>query len=676
MKVLRVSHSAVVDAWRERERELRAAGVDVRLLTARTWDEGGAPVPLVPRPGEPVRGVRTLGNHPALFVYDPRPLWRALGERWDVIDLHEEPFALATAEILVLRRLRALLGSRDAAPAPYVLYSAQNIAKRYPWPFRWLEARALRHAGAVSVCNEAAGRIVRDKGARGPVEVVPLGVDLETFSPGPAPSDRALVPDDGPVTVGYAGRLAPHKGVDVLLRAVADDARFRLRLAGAGPQEAELRELAAPLGERATFLGPLPDTSLPEFYRSLDVLAVPSLETPGWVEQFGRVAVEAMACGVPVVASDSGALPDVVGGAGLLVPPGDAAALRDALARVATETGLAEKLRAAGLERARSCAWDEVARRYLALYESVTGSATTTGRATSTDTGGRAVAGVPEPPEVVLVAYGSPDLVRDALAPLQGRFPLTVVDNSSLPEIREISESAGALYLDPGRNGGFAAGVNHALAHRQAPGADVLLLNPDAVVTPEDVATLQRGLHAQPRTASVGPVQVDGDGTPARVVWPYPSPAATWIEAVGLASRRRTPPSSSFVIGSVLLLNARAIDEVGPFDERFFLYAEETDWAYRASRLRWHHRVVEDASALHLGGATSTDPTRRETHFHASQERYLRKHHGTTGWRLARVGAVLGAAARTLVLRGDARDSARRRLRLYLKGPVRAEASL
>src|SRR4051794_31843242 len=102
VRVLRISHSAVVDAWRERERRLTGRGVDVRLLTARAWDEGGTRVDLVPRPDEGVTGVGTIGRHPALFLYDPRPVWRALKEPWDLLDIHEEPFALATAEILLL----------------------------------------------------------------------------------------------------------------------------------------------------------------------------------------------------------------------------------------------------------------------------------------------------------------------------------------------------------------------------------------------------------------------------------------------------------------------------------------------------------------------------------------------------------------------------------------------
>lgn len=664
LRVLRVSHSAVVTAWRERERALRRDGVDVHLVSARAWDEGGVRVPLEPLPGEVVTGAGTLGTHPALFLYDPRPLWRLLGERWDVLDLHEEPFALATAQVLALRWLRRAVDEvRGRAPgpaAPYVLYSAQNLDKRYPWPFRWFERRTLRGAAAVSVCNDDAGRVVRRKGARGVVETIPLGVDPEIFRPS---SGRA--PRTGRAVVGYAGRLAPHKGVDVLLDAVAADDRLELRVAGDGPERDALRARARRLGDRVRFVGSLDEDGLADFYRGLDVLAVPSRATPGWVEQFGRVAVEAMACGVPVVATSTGALPDVVADAGLLVPPDDPGSLRDALVRVFTDPALAATLREAGLRRAASCTWEVVAERYRDLYATIAA-----GREAASS---GADAAARHDPEVVLVAYGAPELVESALAPLAGAVPITVVDNSSQPRIREIVERAGGRYLDPGRNGGFAAGVNHALAHRQEPGRDVLLLNPDAEISLDDVRHLERTLHAAPRTASVGPSQVDGDGNPSRVVWPYPSPLATWVDAVGLGRLRAARPDRGFVVGSVLLLSADALADVGAFDERFFLYAEETDWAYRANRRGWRHVVDTGVVAVHLGGATSSDPARRDTHFHASQEHFQRKHYGTAAWQVARAGAVVGSAARSLLLRGEARQSAVRRLRLHVRGPAAAE---
>ena len=272
MRVLRIFHSAVVDAWRERERHLRALGADVDLITARRWNEGGTDVTLAARPGEPVTGVRTWGRHPALFVYAPLPLWRALARPYDVIDIHEEPFALATAEILLLRRLRR-------QRAPYILYSAQNIDKRYPPPFRWLERWALRHAAALSVCNSEAGRICERKGFPGAATLIPLGVDTERFSPGPAGEDG-----EAPV-IGYVGRLEPHKGVDVLLEALAEVDGAVLRVAGAGPEEARLRARTTWLGldERVEMVGSLRQEDLPALYRSLDVLACRRGRRPtGW----------------------------------------------------------------------------------------------------------------------------------------------------------------------------------------------------------------------------------------------------------------------------------------------------------------------------------------------------------------------------------------------------------
>ena len=169
-----------------------------------------------------------------------------------------------------------------------MLYSAQNIDKRYPPPFRWLERWALRHASALSVCNSEAGRICERKGFPGAATLIPLGVDTERFSPGSEPARPAPV-------IGYVGRLEPHKGVDVLLEALADVDGAVLRVAGAGPEESRLRArtTALSLDDRVELVGSLTQEQLPGFYRGLDVLVVPSRPTPGWLEQFGRVVVEA-----------------------------------------------------------------------------------------------------------------------------------------------------------------------------------------------------------------------------------------------------------------------------------------------------------------------------------------------------------------------------------------------
>lgn len=665
MRVLRVSHSATVAAWRGRERALRARGAEVTLLTARRWHAGGVPVELQTAPGDEAVPVRTWGRHPALFVYDPRPFWRALGQKWDVIDIHEEPFALATAEVLLLCALR-----RNGAPV--VLYTAQNIEKRYPLPFRWFERTALRTARGISACNTDAARISMTKGFPGRARVIPLGIDSDEFTPG----DRKV--DATAPVAGFLGRLVPEKGLETLLQAVAGAPGLRLRIAGAGPMADALPARVAGLGiaDRVEVLGPVAPEKVPEFYRTIDVLAVPSQATASWTEQFGRVAVEAMAAGVPVVASDAGALVEVVERAGLIVPQGDAAALGAALVE-ATGPRRGALVRA-GLARAATCTWDAVADRYLELYDSVRHEGDRADEDAATDRAGSSAgtdvvvndAGTSSEPEIVVVAYGAPDLVRRALTPVAGRT-VTVVDNSSLPEIAAVCAELGVRYLDPGTNGGFAAAVNTVLADRLAPGRDILLLNPDATIDPDQIALLQRALHADPGLASVGPAQVDEHGRPARVRWPFPTPGGAWAEALGLARLRRGP---GFVIGSVLLLRGAALDQVGGFDERFFLYAEETDWAYRAHLLGWRHAVVPDAHALHTGAGTSTDTLRRDIHFHASQERYYRKHFGTIGWALTRAAVVTGSAVRGTLFGGERGRAAWRRAALYTRGPVRVEA--
>lgn len=274
--------------------------------------------------------------------------------------------------------------------------------------------------------------------------------------------------------------------------------------------------------------------------------------------------------------------------------------------------------------------------------------------------------------DVIVVAYNAPELLGRALHPLSG-LDVLVVDNSSSRAVAKVAAEYGCRYVDPGTNGGFAAGVNVGLNQRHA-GRDVLLLNPDAVISTADIQALQSALHTDPALAAVGPVQVDDDGRRVRVSWPFPSPGGTWLEALGLARLRRGAPQ--YVSGSILLLRDSAVEAVGSFDERFFLYSEETDWQWRAHRAGWRSAVVPEIVAVHAGGGTSSDEGRRLAHFHASHELYLRKHFGAAGWYVARLGQVLGDGIRTLLPWRPQSETRRRRLTTYLRGPVRSRVRL
>jgi glycosyltransferase involved in cell wall biosynthesis/GT2 family glycosyltransferase len=633
----------VVSAWRQRERELIARGADVRLLSSRTWNEGGRDVEFDPESDDFAVATQTLGRHPSVFVYAPRPLWQLLSEGWDLLDLHEEPNALATAEILLMRRLRGLR-------TPFVLYSAQNIEKRYPIPFRWIERHALRRAAGAYVCNHEAGRILRSKGLAPRAKLIGLGIDLELFKP----ADRGTpVP---PLRVGYVGRLESHKGVGILVEAAATAPDWTLEIVGGGPERPNLRRRAEQLGmsDRVRFAGHL-GLALPEFYRQLDVIVIPSLPTRTWREQFCRVAVEAMASGVPVVASRSGAIPDVVAAAGILVEPGNAAQIREAVT-AAIEPSHWHELRAAGLERAQRYGWSEVARQHMELYHQVLANP-----------------GPPEPdsaapPEVVIVAYGSPKPLAQTLAALEGHFSVTLVDNSSLEETADLARRFNAHYVNPHGNIGFARGVNTALRSLGVRGrdrADVLLLNPDAVITADGVLTLQKRLHANSTYACVAPSQTHPiTGAVERVVWPFPSPAAAWLTAVGAG---RIDQRHGFVIGSILLIRRSALNDVGEFDERFFLYAEETDWQRRAVDRGWTIGFVPEVGATHLGAGTGGSSERRFRLFHTSLMTYMKKHYGRFGLASFRLAMVVGGLGRCILASGERRAAASRRVQLYLK---------
>jgi glycosyltransferase involved in cell wall biosynthesis len=364
LRILRVYHSGVVDEYRERERGLQALGHEVTLVCPPYWQEGGSRVHGSPAADLRVRVIPVRGReHPILFWYASRAFRQVVRElQPDIVDLHEEPYSLSVAAALHAVR-------RERPAAKVCLYSAQNILKRYPPPFRQLEAIALARAAACYPCSTEAGDVLRAKGYAGPLHVIPLGVSVPEAGHRHAP---------GPVVAGFLGRLEPYKGAQVALEAVAraraQGGDVRLEVLGSGPQEGELRALAARLGIEASvhFAGAVPQDEALRRISDLDVVLIPSLTMPGWKEQFGRVAAQAMAAGVPVLASASGSLPEVVGDARMLAAEGDDAAFAAKLLELAGSSALRAELGAQGRARARALfAWDSVAEDLDRMYRQV-----------------------------------------------------------------------------------------------------------------------------------------------------------------------------------------------------------------------------------------------------------------------------------------------------------------
>jgi GT2 family glycosyltransferase len=250
---------------------------------------------------------------------------------------------------------------------------------------------------------------------------------------------------------------------------------------------------------------------------------------------------------------------------------------------------------------------------------------------------------------------------------LEGRFGVTIVDNSSLYETAELARRFGAHYVDAQSNLGFARGVNLALKSLRDRGrnsSDVLLLNPDAVISADGVLTLQRHLHANPTYACIAPAQNHPiTGVPERVVWPFPSPSSAWLTAIGAG---RLDRRHGFGIGSILLIRRSALENVGDFDERFFLYAEETDWQRRAIRRGWQIGYVPEVVATHLGAGTGGSAKRRFQLFHTSLLTYMEKHHGRSGEGSFRLAMILGGLVRSVLATGESRAAAHDRMRFYL----------
>ena len=359
-RVLLLSKASLAAIYQRQLEAIAAAGVALLALVPPSWrDERGEQ--------------QLVRAHTAGYRLEALPLrynghfhlytWRGLAAvmrafRPNIVHIDEEPYNLAAWQAFYHARR---IGAKT------LFASWQNLSRRYPPPFSWGERWLLRGVDYALAGTEGSAAAWRAKGYRGPIKVIPqFGVDTTRFRPAESCEER-------PFTFGYVGRLVAAKGVDLLLRAASElGGEWRLRIVGGGPERVELIALAAKLGiaARVDFTPQLPSTEMPAVYHSLDALVLPSRRTPRWQEQFGRVLTEAMACALPVIGADSGAIPGVIGEAGLLFPEGDTVTLTEQLRRIREDAALRTELGERGRRRVAAYFTQEiVAAKMVAVYQ-------------------------------------------------------------------------------------------------------------------------------------------------------------------------------------------------------------------------------------------------------------------------------------------------------------------
>ena len=348
MSLLVVSHSYVLSNARGKIRQLKTP---LFLIVPREWPFEFLTASAEPEPNSDIKLIPIrvlLGGRVIRFIFSPPVLVNALRKiRPKVVLVEEEPNSLALAQFSMLKRRFSFR---------LLAFTWENIRRR-PLLTGAIEKLNLKNTDGMIAGTDGAAGVIRHKGYEGPISVIPqMGVGPE-FSP------SKMNTGGQSFVLGYVGRLVEEKGLRLLFKTIEKlPGEWELHVVGNGPLRPELEEIAVTGGfrERVRFMDFIPRDDLPSALRGFDLFVLPSISIGAWKEQFGRVLIEAMACGVPVIGSSCGAIPEVIGDAGLIFKEGDSNDLNARIMELMSDPNLRTTFAKRGLERVQAMYADEV----------------------------------------------------------------------------------------------------------------------------------------------------------------------------------------------------------------------------------------------------------------------------------------------------------------------------
>jgi len=367
MKILVASHTYIVDLNREKFRALarlqpnievtivvpkswRPGGVQNKIIESQYLDEGNFKVVPISNFSQNNQGLLTFGLDLFSLLKTFKP---------NIIQVEQGSKALTYSQFITLNNLLGL-------KAKNVFFTWWNLPYDLKFPVSLLEGYNLKYTDGIVVGNQDGKDILRQKGYNRHIEVMPqLGIDENLFKPEPQPELKAelgIKPDE--FVIGFVGRFVEEKGLITLAKALSGLKEYPWKwvLLGRGELRSQLLEIAEKFGfqDRLILIESVPHDQVQRYINLMNTLVLPSettdkfktLTAAGWKEQFGHVLIEAMACKVPVIGSDSGEIPHVIADTGLIFPEGNDQALQNSLKQLITQPELAKQLGEKGYQRA------------------------------------------------------------------------------------------------------------------------------------------------------------------------------------------------------------------------------------------------------------------------------------------------------------------------------------
>jgi glycosyltransferase involved in cell wall biosynthesis len=366
MKILVASHTYIVELNREKLKQLSQLddNIKVTIVVPKLWKPGGVQNKIIETQPYQEGNLRVVPisnysqNNQGLLTFSLEIIKLLKEFKPNIIQVEQGVKSFAYAQLIILNKLLNL-------QAKNLFFTWWNIPYQSKFPVSVLEKFILKNTDGLIAGNQDAAEILVDHGYQNAIKIMPqLGVDETLFTPQKQPElAQKIGIQNNDFVIGFVGRFVPEKGILTLIKALQNlnSKTYKLLLLGRGELENQIKETAKEMGiyERLIIVESVPHDQVKNYINLMNVLVLPSettdqfktLTAAGWKEQFGHVLIEAMACKIPVIGSNSGEIPNVIGDTGLIFPEGDSQALNGCLKQLIDQPELTNHLAELGYNR-------------------------------------------------------------------------------------------------------------------------------------------------------------------------------------------------------------------------------------------------------------------------------------------------------------------------------------